>query len=314
MWSARRLRCLSATLALGIVGCGSGGGGAAPTSSSVGSSPAPSASQAASTPAPASAAPDVPEVRDEGRGRATAALRAMLAAHGIAFDASAIERECKVGPGGASIDDLEDVARKQGLDATQMILPAEHVLLPDAKVLPAIVIVAGPDGKRAFTVAWRVEGARVRIMDPARGRAWVNRAELERRLHVHEMAVSADSFRSAAGSPAFLGALGARMATIGVDPARRKRLIERAAADPGVRGVGALDAAIRLLERDTSGAAHDGGGRLEAAFGCAFEERCDGVRRPPEALWSVRAKGAGAAEQVVARGTVLLAISGRLAP
>ncbi len=49
--------------------------------------------------------------------------------------------ECKVDEDGASVDDLEDVAVKYGLEAGSVIVPAEHVLLPEARMLPAIVIV-----------------------------------------------------------------------------------------------------------------------------------------------------------------------------
>src|SRR5262249_5313154 len=126
--------------------------------------------------------PDVPEVRDTGDGRATAALRAVLRAYGIAFNDAPLLRDCKVGDEGASIDDLEDVAVKYGLEAGSIIAPVEHVLLPEARMLPALVVVDAPEDEQDFVVVWRLEGDRVQVMDPREGRSWVARADLQKRL------------------------------------------------------------------------------------------------------------------------------------
>jgi ABC-type bacteriocin/lantibiotic exporter with double-glycine peptidase domain len=123
---------------------------------------------------------DVPEIRDEGDGRATTALRAVLLAYGISFDADALLRECNVDDDGASIDDLEDVAVKYGLEAGSVIAPVEHVLLPEAKMLPAIVVLDSADDEQDFAVAWRLDGDRVLVMDPGRA-AGGCRAPISRR-------------------------------------------------------------------------------------------------------------------------------------
>src|SRR5262245_23814953 len=150
----------------------------------------PGSAEASAAPSPsAQVTQEFPEIRDTGRGRATAALRAALGAYGIAYDAAAIERECKVDDEGASIDDLEDVANKYGLEASQVILPEEHVLSPEAKMLPAIVLAEGPDDTIEFVLAWRVDGDRVAVMDPGEGRKQIGRADLEERLLVHEQAI-----------------------------------------------------------------------------------------------------------------------------
>src|SRR5689334_8644108 len=119
--------------AASLVGCGRCGGAPASTS---GEAQATASADPAASAAPAGTSPEVPEVRDTGTGRATAALRAVLQAHGIAFDAAALERECKVDDDGASIDDLEDVADQYGLDVRQVIVPTEHALAPEAALLP----------------------------------------------------------------------------------------------------------------------------------------------------------------------------------
>ncbi len=59
---------------------------------------------------------------------------------------------------------------KYGLSAGSVIVPAEHVLLPEARMLPAIVIVDTADDEEEFVVAWRLDGDRVQVMDPREGR------------------------------------------------------------------------------------------------------------------------------------------------
>src|SRR6185312_9172790 len=115
--------------------------------------------------------------------------------YGIPFDAAKLMEECKVDDDGASIDDLEDVAVKYGLSAGSVIAPVEHVLLPEARMLPAVVVVDGADDDQDFAVAWRLDGDRVEVMDPREGRLWMPRAELSKHLHVHEMTMPADEWR-----------------------------------------------------------------------------------------------------------------------
>jgi hypothetical protein len=306
----------SLAMSAGAVGCGRCGS----SSSTTGADAAPASASASAAPAaapagdPAGAAlpvEDVPEIRDTGRGRATAALRAVLQAYGIAFDAATIERECKVDDEGASIDDLEDVAVKYGLSAGSVIAPAEHVLLPAARMLPAVVIVDTADDEEEFVVAWRLEGDRVQVMDPREGRKWVSRADLQKSLYVHEMKMPADEYQAALSAPAFGDALRARMAALGADAEAARSLLDRAAAVPGTRGLGALDASLRALEAGgavDAGGAVNAGDRLSATFACALDKRCEGVDPIPPEMWSVQPAADG---EVQVRGAVLLAIAGR---
>jgi hypothetical protein len=310
-----RLRWIALAALAGLLGCQRCGGGSANGAGTTGDTgDAPSASVPVPSPGAPSPGADVPEIRDTGSGRATAALRAVLQAYGVPFDAAAIERECKVDDDGASIDDIEDVAVKYGLEAGQIILPIEHVLLAEPRVLPAIVVVDGPDDTQEFVVAWRFDGDRVQVMSPVDGRSWVPRADLQKTLHVHEMTMPADDLRAAMGSPSFRDALQVRMLALGAARPDAQALLDRAAADPSYRGLGALDAAIRQLEADPG----QGAGKLAASFGCAFESHCEGIPPIPAALWWASAQTApsdpGGEAQVEVRGVVVLAIAGKSAP
>ena len=323
-----KLRCLGLLALVGLMGCqkcssssSSSATTADPSASAAVASAAPSAPSASAAPAAdagPSDLPELPEIRDTGNGRATAALRAVLQAYGIPFDAATLERECKVDDDGASIDDLEDVADKYGLDAEQLIVPREQVLMPEAKLLPAIVILDGAtdDDDRQFVVAWRLDGDRVEVMSPTEGRRWVDRAVVQKSLYVHEMAVSVEDWQETAASPEFRDALRARVTALGVERAAAQALLDKAAADPTWRGLGALEAAVRQLEADPSKAGSDPRARLAAAFDCASVKRdACGLDPIPPALWSVQpAPRAPEGEQVQVRGAVLLSISGKRSP
>ncbi len=305
-------------------GCGraspAGTSGAAPTATAEASASrgaAPPGPSALATAAPSSTTPaDVPQIVDLGHGRGTAALRAALKAYGIPFDEATLERECQGDDGGASLDDLDDAATKHGLDTRILVVPIEHLLLPEAHLLPAIVIVEGPSNEEERLLAWRLDGDRVQVMSPRVGRRWLPRAELRKSLFVHAMTLAADDYRHDQGEPAFGDALEARMAARGLPAAASRALRARAAGDPGWRGFGALDAALRKLEGDDPDGGVDGTPRLSALLGCALSKRCAGVQPIPAAAWSVREaeKGPKGEAQVTVQGAVLLAISGKVAP
>lgn len=306
-----------ALFSLTVVGCGRcSSGGTAGTSSGADAAASAAPVASASAASASDALPDIPEVRDTGRGAATAALRAVFQAYGIPFDAAALEAECKVDDEeGASIDDLEDVAFKHGLEAVQVILPPEHVLLDEAKILPVIVIMTASDETERFVVAWRREGDRVLVMDPFEGKKWVSRADFEKGLYIHEMTMAANEWQEATAAPGFRDGLRARMAALGVERSQGQELIDKAAADPGWRGVSALDAAIRLLESDPSKASGDAKAFLASAYDCAFAKKCAAGADPiGDELWSALAAPRGPkGEQVLVSGAVMIVISGKRA-
>ena len=84
---------------------------------------------------------DIPDLRDP-QHPGTVGLQAVLAAYGISVSAEELARECGGNAEeGVSVDDLEAAARRHGLQAVQVMLPPEHLLLPAADSLPAIVVV-----------------------------------------------------------------------------------------------------------------------------------------------------------------------------
>src|SRR6185437_11140612 len=101
-----------------------------------------------------------------------ASLKCLLEGFGIHASYGRLREACQTDVDGSSIDTMEEVARKLGLDAEQVMIPLDHLLLPEAASFPAIIVVRTPNGSTHFVVAWRRHGPLMQIMDPARGRRW----------------------------------------------------------------------------------------------------------------------------------------------
>jgi ABC-type bacteriocin/lantibiotic exporter with double-glycine peptidase domain len=99
-----------------------------------------------------------------------AALKCLLEGFGIAVSYGRLREACQTDVDGTSIDTLEEAAVQLGLEAEQMMLPVDHLLLPEAQALPALVVVQLPGGATHFVVAWRRHGRVVQLMDPGTGR------------------------------------------------------------------------------------------------------------------------------------------------
>ena len=233
-----------------------------------------------------------------------AALKCLLEGFGVGVSYGRLREACQTSVDGTSIDTLETLGASLGLDAEQVTMPVDHLLLPEADALPAIVVTRLPSGLVHFVVVWRVHGSFVQIMDPARGRRWVRREAFLRDVYVHRMSVPADAFREFAASDGFTRPLAHRLRALGAPDG--EALIARALEDPGWSAVAALDGAVRTVAAlVASGAIARGAeaGRLVASLASA----------PAGPTIYSTASAAPAAEdgtaQVSIRGAVLLRAS-----
>src|ERR1700675_4718324 len=87
-----------------------------------------------------------------------ASLKCLLEGFGVAVSYGRLREACQTQVDGTSIDTLEQIAGQLGLVAEQVIVPEDHVLLDEAEVLPAIVVIRLPNGYTHFVVAWRTHG------------------------------------------------------------------------------------------------------------------------------------------------------------
>ncbi len=263
---------------------------------------------------PPGVAVDPPEVRQHSTlDCGPAALQSVLEGYGIHVAYEKLVAECEYDPReGTSIDKMEDVANRLGLNAEQIMLPADHVFLPGGHRGPALVILRAPEKLSHFLVLWRASGERVMTMDPATGRrAWLERDDLLKRIYLHEMSVPAKAWNSWSHSEGFRAGLVERMRRLGLPPGASERLWSEAVRDPSTTSVAALDASVRFQasRRDPGNAARE----IERLFQCSRNPRCVGEARAPEAFWSARDgdKQKNGEAQVLIRGAVMLLFHGR---
>ncbi len=222
-----------------------------------------------------------------------AALKSLLEGFGIPVNYGRLREACQTGVDGTSIDTVEEVANQLGLKAEQILLPADHVLVEEARALPAIAVVVLPNGVTHFVIVWRRLGRFVELMDPAVGRRWVSAARFLSDLYLHKQSVAAEDWREYAGSDDFLAPLRRRLASLGINHAI-------ATNDPGWRSLAALDAGVRMLESLARSGAINRGPESERLLMTLLEDDS----AIPEHYWSVRP---GAEDgQLAMRGAVLV--------
>ena len=94
----------------------------------------------------------------------------MLDGFGVHVSYGRLREACQTDVDGTSIDTMEEVGRQLGLDAEQILIPIDHVLLEEAAALPAILVVRLANGLTHFLIVWRRHGRWLQLMDPAVGR------------------------------------------------------------------------------------------------------------------------------------------------
>ncbi|MBG0566064.1 ATP-binding cassette domain-containing protein [Actinoplanes aureus] len=246
-------------------------------------------------------APEV--VQTSGMDCGPAALACLLGGYGVRASYARLRDACQTDVDGTSIDAVQDAAALLGLDAEQVMMPVDHLALPEAGALPAIVVTRQPSGLTHFVVAWRRHGGVLQVMDPAAGRTWVPVRRFLGDVHVHEFAVGAEAFEAWARSDALRRPLLRQLDRLGVPASSAEALVAAAGDAPGWHALAALDAAVRQ--------AGAGGFRRHAAAGeiarlvaepGAVDQRHWFARRTP-----------GDPGAVTIRGAVLVRAPGRTA-
>jgi hypothetical protein len=243
---------------------------------------------------------------------ATAALHAVLQGYGIAVVADALDHECDVGEEGASIDDLEKAANAHGLNAEQVILPADYVLLPEAATVPSLYVGVTPEGVKEFGVIWREDGGRVSVFRPSSGPVDLSATDFTASLFIHEMPIPRAVWAQWATSPEFTSLLSARMRALGLPTFQITKLLHEISRDDDATKHTALDAALRAIPTGSADPAAD----AQRFFDCAYTKACAAGVSVREEAWAARptARAGGIEPQVIVRGAVLVKIRGRVEP
>jgi ABC-type bacteriocin/lantibiotic exporter with double-glycine peptidase domain len=226
-----------------------------------------------------------------------AALKSLLEGFGIPVNYGRLREACQTDVDGTSIDTIEEVANQLGLQAEQIMLPSDHVLLNEARALPAIAVVRLPSGITHFVIVWRKFGRFVELMDPAVGRRWVSAARFLSDLYVHQQPVAAGDWRAYAGSEDFVAPLRRRLHSLEISD---DRALSAAVNDPGWQSLAALDAGVRMLESLARSGAVDRGPQCARLLDTLLEH--DG--NIPEHYWSVRPTATD--DELLMRGAVFV--------
>ena len=241
-----------------------------------------------------------------------ASLHCLLQGFGLPSSYARLQEACQVDLDGTSINTIESIAVSLGLDAEQVMMPADHVTLPAANALPALIVVQR-DGMLHFMIAWRRIGSFIQVMDPASGRRWLHVRDFEADLHLHAQRVPAAGWREWAGSAESTDALRARLDALGVPRSTRETLVGRALADEGWRGLAALDATVRLAGDLVQGGRVRGGVEVTDLIVGFLKNDHDEWDQPslvPAPYWSVSPDHSP--DHVMLHGAVLLRVRGAL--
>jgi ATP-binding cassette subfamily B protein len=246
-----------------------------------------------------------------------ASLTCLLEGFGISVSYGRLREACQTDVDGTSINTLEAVAVQLGLEAEQVMLPVDHLLLPEAQALPAILVVRQANGLTHFVILWSRHGRFVQVMDPAVGRRWLTTKQLLHTLYVHVDAVPAAAWREWVGTEEFLGALHRRLGRLGLSRGARGRLVEAALADPSWHACAALDAATRMVNTLVRAGGLRPGRHAARVLATFFEQsrrEVAGERQTvPPSYWSVgpAPPGPDGEEHLSLQGAVLVRVRGR---
>ncbi|HEV7392586.1 MAG TPA: cysteine peptidase family C39 domain-containing protein, partial [Burkholderiales bacterium] len=244
-----------------------------------------------------------------------ASLKCVLEGFRIPVSYGRLREACQTDVDGTSIDTIEVLANQLGVDAEQVMIPADHLFLKEAAVLPAVVVVKHGDGAPHFVVVWRRHGSWLQVMDPAIGRRWLRCERFAEEVFHHEASVGADAWRQWAGCDDFLQPLRQRLAALGASASVAAALLERALKERGWFGFGALDASIRFVDRVVKAGGLPAGDQSARLVSTLFEQTYqsteDIFRIIPRIYWSAIARelDADGALQLTLRGVVLVRIA-----
>jgi ABC-type bacteriocin/lantibiotic exporter with double-glycine peptidase domain len=240
-----------------------------------------------------------------------ACLAALLAGFGLPASYGRLREACQTSVDGTSIDTMEQLANRLGLEAEQIVVPPDHVAIPEAAALPAITVVRLPDGYTHFVVLWSRIAGKVQVMDPLVGRRWAAINEIAGELYIHEMIVSPEAWREWAGGKEFGDALRSRLMRLGISRAKASHLLGLAMAERDWKTAAALDATARMFQSLARKKAFSSGSEvervLESAFRRAIETPDDAQKWIPPEYWTVRKISA---DEVAFRGAVLVRVKG----
>lgn len=248
-----------------------------------------------------------------------ASLQSMAQGFGLSVSYGRLREACQTAVDGTSISTMDEIANLLGLDTEEKMVPTDHLLVPEACALPAIVVVQNPNGGNHFVVVWTVAGPWLQVMDPAEGRHWTLRSALLSKLYRHQMEVPASGWREWVAEPEFQETLKVRLAALGLGREDCERMCRNALADPGWQSMAALDAATRMTTSMVASGALPRGAAclelLEQQMVPAADGKYPLIAGEYRSAWRTPEQPPDAEEEMLTmRGAVLMRVRGRREP
>jgi len=256
-------------------------------------------------PRPRTVIPEVVQISATDCGPAS--LKSVFAGMGFELNYRVLREACQTDVDGTSIVTLEELSNQLGLHAEEVMLPLDHVFLPEARALPAIIVTVSAGGRQHFVVLWKRIGPFVQVMDPAVGRRWARIETLTSTLYQHTTSAPAAAWREWAGSAEAVAAFERRLRDLGAADA--KAAVARALEDPGHESIATLDAAIRAGEAVVRAGAVRRGSTAAGLVQSMYAKARSGEVPIPESYWSVR-PNPDAEGELLLTGAVLLRFRG----
>ena len=181
---------------------------------------------------------------------AAAALSCVLQGFEVPFDPQRLHDALQASRLVMTLERLGDVATELGLEVSLRTAPADHLFLPEAEHLPAIVAARPREGLVGprFLVVWRVHGPHVQVMDPSVGLSWPHQQRLLDDLEIRTRPIAARQWREWAAASGFDDWVCQRLLRLQLGETVARRLADAATDDPSWRSLAALDAAIRAVD------------------------------------------------------------------
>ncbi|RKG82050.1 ATP-binding cassette domain-containing protein [Corallococcus exercitus] len=234
-----------------------------------------------------------------------AALKSLLGGLGVFLHYGHLREVCQTTVDGTSIDTLETICLHLGLQASQHVVPLDHLFQRDVDHFPALLVTRLPSGAPHFIVVWNRVGGFLQVMDPGSGRRWVHARQLAEDAYLHTLAVGAMDWKTLALAAGFEAATRGRLRRLGATPQEADRLLARAVDDASWYPMASLDAATRMVT--SLGGTSE---RVEALWALARAPGVNASEVIPSMYWSARPMPVeeGEDEAVLLSGAVLLKV------
>ncbi|MDE3090407.1 MAG: ATP-binding cassette domain-containing protein [Chloroflexota bacterium] len=261
-------------------------------------------------------APDIPQNSSLDGG--LAALKCVLDGYNFPAAPRQLFGALQIGMEITSLKRMVGVAKKFGLDAELTLTPSDHLLMPLADNLPAIVVgrqlARNPNPR--FLVIWRRHGPWHQVMEPGTGLRWVSTQKLLDELEIVARPIAAQEWRAQIATDGFADLLHQRLINLKLGEEQATQLVTSALLeDPTWRSPAILDAATRAVDVGVRA----GGWQSGQAAGKMIEHFCAQVpldfsradwiaqTKIPQDYWSVVPR-ADSNDQLVMRGVEFIRI------